>query len=261
MSENCQRCLQPISFFDRITRGKRDARFCSPCYYQSQFEQQQKKVQEDEARKQRLAEAEAARQRHLWEARQHTLLAIRHGKLTVLSSHGLALQSDEICHMNIRAVYEKYLPTKKVTLQGNLVATDKKLYFITLQKSHTIIWSNVMQVASQEGGVYLTLAKGVGGGFYRVDDPEMACAILDVEVKIAKRQLLPYRSERVSLPQPVRNAVWQRDRGQCIECGAWGKGVELQFDHIIPISRGGSSEPGNLQLLCSVCNKKKGARI
>jgi 5-methylcytosine-specific restriction endonuclease McrA len=52
--------------------------------------------------------------------------------------------------------------------------------------------------------------------------------------------------------------VWQRDRGQCRQCGA---NTELQFDHIIPLAKGGSTSEANLQILCGPCNRRKGASI
>lgn len=40
-------------------------------------------------------------------------------------------------------------------------------------------------------------------------------------------------------------------------CESCGEKVELQVDHIVPISRGGTYDMGNLQLLCYECHQKK----
>jgi len=52
----------------------------------------------------------------------------------------------------------------------------------------------------------------------------------------------------------TKKVVYARDGGVCQCCGS---SQSLEFDHIMPFSCGGSSEPANLQLLCQKCNRSK----
>lgn len=64
--------------------------------------------------------------------------------------------------------------------------------------------------------------------------------------------------KRPPIPREVVDAVYRRDGGRCVYCGST---EDLQIDHIIPFSRGGSSELANLQLLCRKCNIEKSNKI
>jgi hypothetical protein len=63
---------------------------------------------------------------------------------------------------------------------------------------------------------------------------------------------------REHIPERVRNEVWRRDGGKCVECGSM---LRIEFDHIIPISKGGSNTARNLRILCEECNRRKSDRI
>lgn len=68
----------------------------------------------------------------------------------------------------------------------------------------------------------------------------------------------PRIRERGHIPDDVKQLVWIRDQGRCRVCGATS---ELQFDHVIPVTMGGSSDVDNLQLLCGPCNRRKGGGL
>lgn len=64
--------------------------------------------------------------------------------------------------------------------------------------------------------------------------------------------------ERTRIPEEVRIAVWRRDQGRCARCG---NRENLEYDHIVPVSKGGGNTERNIELLCQDCNRAKGNRI
>lgn len=63
---------------------------------------------------------------------------------------------------------------------------------------------------------------------------------------------------RRNFSQRVKDLVWERDNGQCQECG----GTEnIDFHHIIPLSKGGSNTFRNIRLLCESCLKQKPGEV
>lgn len=64
--------------------------------------------------------------------------------------------------------------------------------------------------------------------------------------------------KREPIPQDILDKVWNRDGGKCVKCGSQEK---LEFDHIIPFSKGGSNTYRNLQILCEKCNRQKSNSI
>jgi hypothetical protein len=61
------------------------------------------------------------------------------------------------------------------------------------------------------------------------------------------------------IPSWVKQEVFRRDKGRCVDCGAQD---ELHFDHDLPFSRGGTGlTPENVKILCARHNLQKGAKI
>jgi 5-methylcytosine-specific restriction endonuclease McrA len=57
------------------------------------------------------------------------------------------------------------------------------------------------------------------------------------------------------------DAIWGRHGGTCQICGKPVKRSEATNDHIVPLARGGTHEPSNVQLAHGSCNSRKGDRL
>ncbi len=74
------------------------------------------------------------------------------------------------------------------------------------------------------------------------------------------RRVKRERPRRSPISAKLRYEILKRDGEQCVKCGASPKNnpvVTLEVDHIIPVAKGGSNDPKNLQTLCWSCNQGK----
>ncbi len=58
-----------------------------------------------------------------------------------------------------------------------------------------------------------------------------------------------------------RRAVYLRDLYTCQYCNEVFPDRELTLDHVLPISKGGKTNWGNIVTACKTCNQKKGNRV
>jgi 5-methylcytosine-specific restriction endonuclease McrA len=67
------------------------------------------------------------------------------------------------------------------------------------------------------------------------------------------------------IPAQVRRAVWERDRGQCSFVSAVGCRCKarrfLEFDHVVPVARGGTATVEGLRLRCRTHNQYEADRV
>ena len=59
------------------------------------------------------------------------------------------------------------------------------------------------------------------------------------------------------IPFKTKMRVVRRDNHTCQRCGEHLRDDEVEFDHIIPVAKGGSSEEHNIRLTCFKCNRNK----
>lgn len=63
------------------------------------------------------------------------------------------------------------------------------------------------------------------------------------------------------IPFQIKMRVARRDNHTCQECGKHLRDDDIEFDHVIPVSKGGSSEEHNLRLTCFDCNREKSNKV
>jgi hypothetical protein len=118
----------------------------------------------------------------------------------------------------------------------------------------------IISIVPEERYVDIQATSSTTGTFQFGEKTKLAGLILATAVGRANQTLvdrlagLPDRH----IPRDVRQRVWQRYGGRCAECGATDY---LEFDHIIPIAKGGSNGEFNIQLLCRRCNLRKSDNI
>jgi 5-methylcytosine-specific restriction endonuclease McrA len=74
-------------------------------------------------------------------------------------------------------------------------------------------------------------------------------------------RLLKYVKVRKSrIVKFSRANIYARDKYTCQYCNTLFRSEELTFDHVIPVSRGGTKSWENIVTACIDCNRKKGGR-
>ncbi len=58
-----------------------------------------------------------------------------------------------------------------------------------------------------------------------------------------------------------RYEIYERDGGKCYMCAQDISLKNAELDHLIPVSRGGSSDPSNIALSCRGCNRRRGTNV
>lgn len=185
---------------------------------------------------------------------------IRQGKLPTLSKSNLHLRSTELCHWNTSCSYRYETRTKTIVLDGKLIVTNRRIIFSAQERAIEFGLKRILNIRCNPESVHLALTSTRGQGIYFVPDAETLAAILEVLVRKHNFQVVErmdsMRSRRI--PDEVKVAVWNRDGGKCVKCHATDY---LEYDHIIPFSKGGSNSEKNIQLLCRRCNLNKGGEL
>jgi len=185
---------------------------------------------------------------------------IRKGKLPQIKNHRLNLKSTELCHWISPCLYNYETKTRVIELKGNLIVTSRRIIFSSSQRGIEYSIKKILNIQSKSNALRLKLTSSRGQGTYYVDGAKKLSAILEALVR-RRNYFIAERLDNAKsrhIPDEVKIAVWHRDAGKCVRCG---KTDYLEFDHVIPFSRGGANSENNIQLLCRRCNLSKGGEL
>lgn len=144
---------------------------------------------------------------------------------------------------------------------GTLCVLDNRLVFQSSEKALAVRYSSLIALTYDEPNILFQERNKAIRSFRLADPDSVFFEILRMAVAISKQRIVVNASgERPSrhISRDVRQRVWQTYGGRCVDCGA---SDYLEYDHIIPHSKGGSNDENNIQLLCRRCNLKKSDHI
>jgi hypothetical protein len=190
-----------------------------------------------------------------------TLTDIDRGKLQPIGTpFDVEVRAGEIVYFHSTATWRQLRMLKSGPKQddhrGTLTFSDTRLLFASPTKSQSVSYRKIV---SHRGGLdrieVHTEGKPVDTYFLPEPSP-ITYALFRSLVAMANQTKLAHVEGAPSrhIPREIRQRVWLRYGGVCAECGAE---QYLEFDHIIPVAKGGSNAEPNVQLLCRRCNLKK----
>jgi hypothetical protein len=94
----------------------------------------------------------------------------------------------------------------------------------------------------------------VRNGFARRQGEHFVC----YEFQVARDRIAVMRPSRPKMSKAKRRRVIEAHGAACVYCGAQDEA--LHIDHIVPLSRGGRNDDGNLAPACARCNLSKGSK-
>lgn len=171
-----------------------------------------------------------------------------------------------------RQLYSNYIEeTTSITQFGQFQASTAKLnHKMLLKREQALLKKQTLRAPVMQFELTVTLyCSKINGQIYQKKRNHFTDAeILTLISRLNKKNGYFYndreiwnaicRVERGKVSNKMRFSIYARDDYRCRRCGASGKSVQLEIDHIIPIAKGGKSTYNNLQTLCHKCNVEKG---
>lgn len=187
------------------------------------------------------------------------------GRLPIIQPPpGVELKAGEMVHAHISADLcivraLKSGPTKDI-YKGTVTLLDGRAVFQSPTKAESISYGRIISLRARAKLIDFQLNGKPTWQLLPRDEAPLFSLIFAKAVALANQTAtritegLPSRH----ISRDVRRRIWLKYGGQCVDCGAKDY---LEFDHIIPVAKGGSNAEANVQLLCRRCNLKKSDHI
>jgi tellurite resistance protein len=177
---------------------------------------------------------------------------------------GVAVRAGEIVHWSgpaeFRRERELASGTRIDEIDGDAVITDTRMILNAAERSFEVSHRKVLAYFPAGSEIEIRASGKGAGRFGFPEDGERAVAIWRTAIGRANQTIVASDDSqtRRRISREVRQRVWQRYGGRCAECTA---DTYLEFDHIIPVAKGGGNSETNVQLLCRRCNLAKSDNI
>jgi hypothetical protein len=141
-----------------------------------------------------------------------------------------------------------------------LILTDNRLVFNSQSKPATIPYRMIIGWSGASNQISIRIANKPELRFFFPPSQSLVADKFDALVRLHSQQKTRVidGAPDQHIPREVRQRVWQRYAGKCAECMATDY---LEFDHIVPLAKGGNNSEQNVQLICRRCNLKKSDKI
>lgn len=188
---------------------------------------------------------------------------INSGDVEAINSKLVSLKNGELiwCHFKkVLSVFDEN--DELVGYEGDVFVTNTRIIFRSVEAPAEISFAAILGYELDDDDAIYIFGKTKKSTITLLlkKDGDLLHAYINQAINKYNHRLSsskPLNKTR-SIPSEVRNIVWARDGGRCVECG----GTEyLEYDHIIPYSKNGSNNENNVQILCRGCNSKKGSKI
>jgi hypothetical protein len=193
------------------------------------------------------------------------LTSVEDGHLpSITPPQGVEIRAGEIVHHAGDAILRQFKQTRQGTHcqqhEGLLMLTDNRFVFSSASKSESTNYRKVVSHRGCPSWFEVHVDKRPIQTFVLRQPSALPYAIFRSAVAMAFQTKLAMSSDLPTrhIPRDVRQRVWQKYAGRCADCSATDY---LEFDHIIPVAKGGSNSDSNVQLLCRRCNQKKSDNI